>query len=164
MKHKLTKHELLGSLAYPVGIMLWTAFEYIRGSMLLGDLAPHFMYRWSYIITFAVCGAVPLALTLIMRIDTSDCFLPRLVIWLSAVAAISIAGELLDYEIMVLAEGIFLLIALVFSGLFFHVAKPTRLSQWIMIFMANPCLVYLVCYAMRTYELKQLIEYFVVTY
>ncbi len=31
MKHKLTKYELFGSLAFPVGIMVWAAYKYISG-------------------------------------------------------------------------------------------------------------------------------------
>lgn len=164
MKHKLTKYELLGSLAFPVGIIVWTAYKYISGSIALGDFAIHFMHRWSFIISFSVCGVVPLLLTLIMRIDTSEQFLPRLLIFVSTVAVISIAREFLGFEEMMLGTGIVLLIALVFSALYFHIARPVKFSAWLVIFLGNPCLVYLICYAMQMNEIKRLIEYFNISF
>ena len=95
MKHKLTKHELLGSLAFPVVIMIWMAYEYISGSIRLADLGTHFGHRWSYIIAFTLCGVLPLLLTLILQIDTSDQFVPRLVISLCTLALVSIVKEFL---------------------------------------------------------------------
>ncbi len=164
MKHKLTKYELFGSLAFPVGIMVWAAYKYISGSFALGDLAIHFMHRWSYIIVFAVCGVLPLLLTLIMRIDTSEHFLPRLMISLFTLAAVSIAGEFLDFGVMMIAEGILLLISLVFSGLFFHIARPVKLSGWIVIFFGNPSLVYFICYVMQMSDIKELIQQLNITF
>ncbi len=164
MKHKLTKYELFGSLAFPAGIMVWAAYKYISGSFALGDLAIHFMHRWSYIIVFAVCGVLPLLLTIIMRIDTSEHFLPRLMISLFTLAAVSIAGEFLDFGVMMIAEGILLLISLVFSGLFFHIARPVKLSGWIVIFLGNPSLVHFICYVMQMSDLKELIQQLNITF
>ena len=164
MKHKLTKYELLGSLAFPVGIMVWTAYKYISGSIMLGDLALHFTHRLSFIIAFAVCGVLPLLLTLIMRIDTSEQFLPRLLIFLCTFAAVSIAKEFLGFETMMIGEGILLLISLVFSGLFFHIARPVKLSGWIVIFLGNPCLVHFICYVMEMRDLKELIQQLNITF
>lgn len=163
MKHKLTKYELLGSLAFPAGIIVWAAYKYISGSFALGDLAIHFMHRWSFIIAFAVCGLLPLLLTLIMRIDTSDHFLPRLVISLCTLAAVSITKEFLGVGLIVNGfilplEGIILLISLVFSCLYFHIARPVKLSGWIVIFLGNPCLVRFICYIMQMSDLKDMIQ------
>ncbi|MBD5129701.1 MAG: hypothetical protein HDT43_07240 [Ruminococcaceae bacterium] len=163
MKHKLTKYELLGSLAFPVGIMVWTAYKYISGSIELGDLALHFTHRLSFIIAFVLCGVVPLLLTLIMRVDTSEQFLPRLLIFLCTFAAINIAEEFLSFKAMMVGEGILLLISLVFSGLFFHIAKPVKLSAWIVIFLGNPCLVHFICYVMKMRDLEDLIQHLNIT-
>lgn len=164
MKHKLTKYELLGSLVFPVGIMVWAAYKYISGSFVLGDLAIHFPHRWSFIIAFAACGLLPLLLTLIMRIDTSEQLLPRLMISLCTLAAVSIAREFLDFGVMMIAEGILLLISLVFSGLFFHIARPVKLSEWIVIFLGNPCLVHFLCYIMQMSDLKEMIQQLNITF
>lgn len=164
MKHKLTKYELLGSLVFPVGIMVWAAYKYISGSFVLGDLAVHFPHRWSFIIAFAACGLLPLLLTLIMRIDTSEQLLPRLMISLCTLAAVSIAREFLDFGVMMIAEGILLLISLVFSGLFFHIARPVKLSEWIVIFLGNPCLVHFLCYIMQMSDLKEMIQQLNITF
>lgn len=164
MKHKLTKYELLGSLVFPVGIMVWAAYKYISGSFVLGDLAIHFPHRWSFIIAFAACGLLPLLLTLIMRIDTSEQFLPRLMISLCTLAAVSIAREFLDFGVMMIAEGILLLISLVFSGLFFHIARSVKLSGWIVIFLGNPCLVHFLCYIMQMGDLKEMIQQLNITF
>lgn len=164
MKHKLTKYELLGSLVFPVGIMVWAAYKYISGSFVLGDIAIHFPHRWSFIIAFAACGLLPLLLTLIMRIDTSEQLLPRLMISLCTLAAVSIAREFLDFGVMKIAEGILLLISLVFSGLFFHIARPVKLSEWIVIFLGNPCLVHFLCYIMQMSDLKEMIQQLNITF
>lgn len=158
MKHKLTKYELLGSLAFPVGIIVWTAYKYISGSIMLGDWGIHFTHRWSFIIAAGVCGVLPLLLTLIMRIDTSEHFMQRLLIYVCTVAVIAICEEFIGFNILYLAKLIMLLIALVFSGLYFHIARSTKLSQWIVIFLANPCLVYFICFAMEMRDLKELIQ------
>lgn len=163
MKHKLTKYELLGSLAFPVGIIIWMAYKYISESVMLGDLEIHFMYRWSYIIAFALCGVLPLLLTLIMQIDTSDQFLPRLVISLCTLALVSIVKESLGVGMIVNGfilplEGIALLISLVFSAVFFHVKRPVKLSGWLVIFIGNPCLARLICYVMTMNNLKEIVQ------
>lgn len=162
MKHKLTKHELLGSLAFPIGIIIWMAYEYISGSIMLGGLEVHFLHRWSYIIAFAVCGVLPLLLTLIMRIDTSEQFLPRLVISLCTLAAVSIVKEFLGVGMVVNGyilplEGIILIISLVISEVFFHVKRPVKLSAWLIIFIGNPCLARLICYVMTMNYLKDIV-------
>lgn len=163
MKHKLTKHELLGSLAFPVVIMIWMAYEYISGSIRLADLGTHFGHRWSYIIAFTLCGVLPLLLTLILQIDTSDQFVPRLVISLCTLALVSIVKEFLGVGLVIDGyilpiEGIILLISLVFSAVFFHVKRPVKLSAWLIIFIGNPCLARLICYVMTMSFLKDMIQ------
>ena len=74
MKHKLTKYELLGSLSYPVGIIIWAAWKYWDAVRIFGSQSPQYYQQWGYIIAAGVCGVLPIILTLTLRIDTSEQF------------------------------------------------------------------------------------------
>lgn len=158
MKPKLTKGQLLGSLAFPVGIIIWAAYQYIRWSMMFGDQSAQFIYQWSCLIAGGVCGVLPIILILALKIDTSEQFLPRLLIFLSTIAVISITREFIDYQIMFTGRLVLLLAAVVFSALFFYRIRPVKFSVWIMLFLSDPCLVYFVCYMTQMRDLNVLIE------
>lgn len=164
MKHKLTKYELLGSLAYPVGIIIWAAWRYWDAVWIFGSQSPQYYQQWGYIIAAGVCGVLPIILTLILRIDTSEQFFPRLLIFLSTIAVIGMAQQFIDYKTMFIGKPVMLLISLVFSGLFFCKARPVKLSAWLMIFLANPCLADFFTYLLQLKDINILVEQYNLTF
>lgn len=163
MKHKLTKYELLGSLAYPVGIIIWSLYKYISWSVTFGEWSVRFSYQWSYLIAMGVCGVLPIILTFVLRIDTSEQFLPRLVIFLCTIALIAVSREFIDYQTMFTGTLLILLMSLVISAVFFFKIRPVKFSAWIVIFLANPCLVYFITYLMQMKDLNKLINDYNIT-
>jgi len=164
MKYKFTKTELLGSLAYPVGIIIWAAWKYWESTRLFGGWNPQYLQQWGYMIAACVCGVLPIIFTLVLRIDTSEQFLPRLLIFISTIAVISIARQFIDYKLLFTGIPVILLISLVFSGLFFYKARPVKFSAWLMIFLANPCLVYFFTYLMQLKDINLLVEKYGLTF
>lgn len=158
MKHKLTKYELLGSLVFPVGIIIWSAWKYWDTTRIFGSRSPQYYQQWGYIIAAVVCGVLPIILTLALQIDTSEQFLPRLLISVSTIAVISLAQQYIDYKVMFIAKPVMQLISLVFSGLFFYKARPVKLSAWLMIFLANPTLADFFTYLMQLKDINLLVE------
>ena len=164
MKHKLTKYELLGSLAFPVGIIIWAAWKYWNTVRIFGGWSPQYYQQWGYIIAAGVCGVLPMILTLVLRIDTSEQFLPRLLIFLSTIAVIGLAREFIDYKLLFTGAPVMLLISLVFSGLFFYKVRPVKLSAWLMIFLANPCLADFFTYLLQLKDINLLVERYNLTF
>ena len=164
MKHKLTKYELFGSLAYPVGIIIWAAWKYWDTVRIFGGWTPQYYQQWGYMIAAVVCGVLPMILTLTLRIDTSEQFLPRLLILLSTIAVIGLAREFIDYKLMFTGKSVMLLISLVFSGLFFYKVRPVKLSAWLVIFLANPCLADFFTYLMQLKDINLLVERYNLTF
>lgn len=164
MKHKLTKYEIIGSWAYPVGIIIWAAWKYWDAVRIFGGWSPQYYQQWGYIIAAVVCGVLPIILTLILRIDTSEQFFPRLLIFLSTIAVISLAQQFIDYKTMFIGKPVMLLISLVFSGLFFYKERPVKLSAWLMILLANPCLVDFFTYLLQLKDINILVEQYNLTF
>ncbi|GEM_PF-6641398 len=164
MKHKLTKYELLGSLAYPVVIVIWAAWKYWGTVQIFGSISPQYFQQWGYIIAAAACGVLPIIFTLVLQIDTSEQFLPRLLIFVSTVAVTSLAKQYIDYKTMFTAKPVMLLISLVFSGLFFYKARPVKFSAWLIIFLANPTLADFFTYLTQLKDINLLVERYNLTF
>ena len=141
---KLTRKQLINSLIFPVGIIVWALFCFFRWAILLGSLQPVFMFQWSFLIVVGVCGVIPIILTLATGAETGQYFLPRFLISLSTLGIIGIASEFvyLSDQLMILL----LITSLVVSALFFYRSRPTKFSEWIVIFFSNPVLAAFIYY------------------
>lgn len=158
MKQKLTKSELFGSLAFPLGIIVWAAWKYLETLQIFGGVTLQFYEQLGYIIAAAVCGVLPIILTLTLKIDTSEQLLPRLLILVSTIAVVSLSQQFIDYKTMFIGKPVMQLISLVFSGLFFYKARPVKLSAWLMIFLSNPTLADLFTYLLQLKDINLLVE------
>lgn len=140
--HRLSRRQLLISLIFPVGITVWAVGEYVF-TMLVFGAAPSVPVQWGYLIAAVLCGVIPIILTVTLGIDTGQYILPRTVISGCALVFTSMAGEFLVDDTG--GMNVFFLIAFnVFSALYFYKIRPTKFSEWIVIFLSNPCLVRLI--------------------
>ena len=143
---KLTGRQLINSLIFPVGIIVWALFCFFRWALIFRSLLPVFMFQWSFLISAGVCGVIPVILTLAAGAETGQYFLPRFLISLSTLGIIGIASEFvfLDDRLMIML----LITSLVVSAIYFYKSRPTKFSEWLVIFLANPVLAALIYYIM----------------
>lgn len=143
---KLTRRQLVCSLLFPAGIVIWAVIWYIRLAVMFGSAKPLFIFQWGMPIIVVVCGILPIILTLTIGADTSEYILPRVLISVSTVGVIGIASEFVD---ITGAMRILLLItSAVISALYFYKFRPTKFSEWIIIFFSNPVLAAVIYYLM----------------
>lgn len=141
---KLSRRQLIISLIFPVGITVWTVGDYFFTALVFG-IAPTVPVQWGYLIAAAVCGVLPTILTVTLGIDTGQYILPGIIIGGSSLVFASMAGQFL-------AEGsdravvFFMIVFTAFTALYFYQFQPTKFSEWIIIFLSNPCLVRLIEY------------------
>lgn len=143
---RLTRKQLINSLIFPVGIIVWAMFCYGRWAVSLRNFAPVFMFQWSFPIAAVVCGVVPIIVTLACGAETGQYFLPRLLISVSTVGVIGIASEFVavTYQMVILL----LITSAVISALYFYKFRPTKFAEWIVIFFSNPVLAAIIYYLM----------------
>lgn len=143
---RLTRKQLINSLIFPVGIIVWALFCYGRWAVSLRNFAPAFMFQWSFPIAAVVCGIVPIIVTLACGAETGQYFLPRLLISVSTVGVIGIASEfvIITNQMIILL----LITSAVVSALYFYKFRPTKFSEWIVIFFSNPVLAAIIYYLM----------------
>lgn len=142
--HKLSRRQLIISLIFPVGIIVWTLFRYIPAIMIFG-FVPVYAIQWAYPVCLIFCGILPMILTITLGIDTGQYMIPRILISVCALAFTSMALEFLAENSE--AVGVFLMLVFtVFSALYFYRIRPTKFSEWIIIFLSNPCFVRLIVY------------------
>lgn len=143
---KLTRRQLVCSLLFPVGIFIWAVAWYFRWAYYIGSVKPVFVFQWGMPIIAVVCGILPVILTLCTGADTGQYILPRVLISVSTIGVIGIASEFVEVSSEM---RIFLLItSAVISALYFYRFRPTRFSEWIVIFFSNPVLAALIYYVM----------------
>lgn len=143
---RLTRKQLINSLIFPVGIMVWALFCYGRSAISMRSFMPIFVFQLSYPVALVVCGVVPIIVTLACGAETGQYFLPRLLISVSTVGVIAIASEF----VIVTNQMIILLLitSAVVSALYFYKFRPTKFSEWIVIFFSNPVLAAIIYYLM----------------
>lgn len=144
---KLTRRQLWVSLLFPIGILVWAVWGYAsRSFFFFGTFVPAYPMQWSYIIAAAVCGAVPIILTLAIGIDTGQYTLPRVLISIATLGLISVIMEFLPNELPYDVVILLIITSLVVSAVYFFKFCPTKFSEWIVIFLSNPVLAAFIYY------------------
>lgn len=147
---------MLISLIFPVGIIVWAAGEYFF-TMLMFGAAPTVPIQWGYVTAAVLCGVLPAILTITLGVDTGQYIIPRIVINMLALAFSSMAFEFLSENSETV--GVFSMIVFtVFSALYFYRIRPTKFSEWIIIFLSNPCLTRLIEYFTQSLTYQQYFE------
>lgn len=125
-----------GSLAFPIGIIIVSAFKLVFFSIFDMGLGSYFIASWSYAAAIVFGGVLPIILTFALKIDTREYFLPRLLIYISTIAAISIPAEFV--EIPRGGTVILTAVSAAMTLLYFYKFRPTRFKEWIVIFLSTP--------------------------
>ncbi|MCH5206624.1 MAG: hypothetical protein J1F09_06690 [Oscillospiraceae bacterium] len=156
MRRKLSRRMIVWSLMFPIGTTVWAVFNIISEFMVLvfgvHGIFPH---DFGYILAVLVGGVLSTVLTLAVGIDTSEYFMPRLLIFVSAIGIVGIAGNFVGEQMVGGPTVIMYIASIVFSSLFFYKVIKTRISEWIIIFISNPILYYLIYYSMYYFEIEE---------
>jgi len=133
---KLTRRQIFNSLVFPIMTTVWALYDYLIGNIFWGfAIEP---IDFVYFVAIGIGGILCAILTITVGIETGQYFLPRLLILLSTIFVIAMAGEFLEVDYRI--ELVLVLASLVFSALFFK--KRTKFSEWIIVFLSNPVLYY----------------------
>lgn len=133
------------SLFFPIFMTGLPVFAYVWESLKNGDWSVRFDFRGAYI-AFAAIGLLTIILTCKLKIDTSEYFIPRIVVFgitLAAVLLLIISTDALNYW----APTLFLMILLVniISTQVIVFKKYASAREWLICLFTNPVLGLLVC-------------------
>lgn len=153
---KLSRRQLIISLIFPVGITFWALGYYVLWAVAFG-ITPKTPVQWGYLAAVVLCGVLPAILTVTLGIDTGQYMIPRIIISVCASAFTSMALEFLA-DNSETAGVFFMIVFTVFSALYFYKIRPTKFSEWIIIFLSNPCLVRLIVYFAQSLTFQRYFE------
>lgn len=145
----------IGSLAFPIGMIVYSAYKLIRFSALGIGFGSGFEFLWAYVAAIVLGGVLPIILTFTLKTETREYFLPRLMFFLAAIAAIAIPREFVEIP----KGGEVLLTALISAAtlLYFYKPRPTRFKEWCVIFLSTPTIYMMVFYLLITNDFDKLL-------
>ncbi len=129
----------------------FAVYSYVWEFLKNGDWSVKFSFRGAYI-AFAAVGLLIIILTCALKIDTSEYFLPRIVIFgitAAAIGGLFAIGNLVNYELGYLKIFLPLVFLILLANLiavpvvvFKKYASPT---EWLVCVTTNPFLMVFVC-------------------
>lgn len=138
----------IGSLAFPIGIIAYAAYKLIQYSKYGLGLGSDFTVSWCFAAAIVFGGILPIILTFALKIDTREYFLPRLIFYICTIAAVSIPKEFVS-----IPRGGFVVLTAVSAALtmlYFYKFRPTRFSEWCVIFLSTPQIYMMIYYLLLT--------------
>ncbi len=139
MRFKLTSRIIFESSVFPIMTVIYSIYRYVIYSLYYG-FSPQTPMQWTALAGVVFGGILPFLITLFAGVNTGQYFLPRLLILISTFAVVAITSEFLDYENALNGNFVIILASLLISALYFYKIRPTKLSEWIVIFISNPYL------------------------
>lgn len=133
-----------GSLAFPVGIIIYSAYKLAVFSFFGFGLNSGFYFSWSFAAAIVFGGVLPIILTFVLKIDTREYFLPRLIIYICTIAALAIPREFVT-----IPRGGLMLMSAVSAAmtlLYFYKFRPTRFKEWCVIALSTPQIYMMIYY------------------
>lgn len=125
-----------GSLAFPLGIIIYSTYKLVQFSRYGMGLNSEILVSWSFAAAIVFGGVLPIILTYALKIDTREYVLPRLIIYICTIAAMSIPREFVT-----IPQGGFMLMSAVSAAmtlLYFYKFRPTRFKEWCVIALSTP--------------------------
>ena len=142
------------SLAFPIGIIIWSGYQLIEwNSSLLGIAIFVFKFPWVFAAAIILGGFLPIILTLTLKIETREYFLPRLIIYVVSVGVINISRQF----VTVPRGGLVILTAVssAITMLYFYQFHKTRFSEWCIIFISTPQIYMMAYYLLLDYDIME---------
>lgn len=145
------------SLAFPIGIIVYSTYKLIHFSRWGMGFGSEFMFVWSFAAAIVLGGVLPIILTFALKTETREYFLPRLIIYICTIAAISI-----PQEFVTIPKGGLVIMTAVSAAvtlLYFYKYRPTRFSEWYVIFFSTPQIYMMIYYLLLTNDIDNLLGY-----
>ena len=145
-----------GSLAFPVGIVVYSAYKLIWFSCNGLGLGSGLTFTLSYAAAIVFGGILPIILTYTMKTETVEYFLPRLIIFLCTIAAIALMKEFVE-----IPKGGLVILTAVSSAvtlLFFYKIRPARFKEWCIIFLSTPTIYMMIYYLLLANDIDMLLD------
>ena len=142
------------SLAFPIGIIIWSGYQLIEwNSSLLGIAIFVFKFPWVFAAAIILGGILPIILTLTLKIETREYFLPRLIIYVVSVGVINISRQFVSVP----RGGLVILTAVssAITMLYFYQFHKTRFSEWCIIFISTPQIYMMAYYLLLDYDIME---------
>lgn len=136
------------SLAFPIGIIIYSGYNLIKYSRFGMGLGSEFIVSWGFAAAIAFGGILPIILTFALKIETREYFLPRLIFYICTIAAIAIPREFVEIP----RGGLMLMSAAsaAMTLLYFYKFHKTRFSEWCVIFLSTPQIYMMIYYLLFT--------------
>lgn len=142
------------SLAFPIGIIVYSAYELIKYQRAGIGIGSGFMFAWSFAAAIVFGGILPIILTFALKTETREYFLPRLIFYICTIAAISITREF----VAIPKGGLVIMtsVSAAMTLLYFRKFRPTRDREWYIIFLSTPQIYMMICYLLYTNDVDNL--------
>lgn len=148
----------VGSLAFPIGIIVYSAYKLFRCWQNGRGLGSIFFSSWVFVAAIVLGGIIPIILTFALKIETHEYFLPRLIIFICTIAVMSISEEFVGVSRS--SRVIIMMIASVMTLIYFHKFRSTRFSEWCVICISTPTIYMMVYYILIVGDVERYMTYF----
>lgn len=133
-----------GSLAFPIGIAVYCAYKLAQFTRFGIGLNSGFLLTWGFAAGIVFGGVLPIILTFALKIDTREYFLPRLILYVCTIAAISLPRQFVE-----IPQGGAMLMCAFSSALtllYFYKIRPARFKEWCVIALSTPQIYMMIYY------------------
>ena len=144
------------SLAFPIGIIVYSGYQLIKWHRYGMGIGSGFMFPWVFVAAIVLGGILPIILTFAMKIETREYCLPRVIIYICTIAAISIPREF-----VAMPNGALVILSAVSAAitlLYFYKFHKTRFSEWNVIFLSTPQIYMMAYYLLFTKDILEMFE------
>lgn len=144
-----------GSLAFPIGIIVYSSYRFISDSVYGLGLGSGMLFSLSFLAAIVFGGILPIILTIVLKVDTREYFVPRLIIYLSTFAATAVIPEFVDVP-----RGGFVLLTAVSSAvtmIYFYKICRTRFSEWFVILLSTPQIYMMIYFLLLMKDIERLL-------
>lgn len=144
------------SLAFPIGIIVYSGYQLIKWHRYGIGLGSGFMFPWVFVAAIVLGGVLPIILTFALKIETREYCLPRVIMCVCTIGAVYI-----PQEFVTMPSGALVILSAVSAAitlLYFQRTHKTRYSEWYVIFLSTPQIYMMIYYLLLTKDSYALME------
>lgn len=143
------------SIAFPVAIIIFSAYRLYVLSKSMRFFGVFFTCAWGYIAAIVLGSILPIILAYALRVELAEYFRPRIVIFVVTVFVVSLVNE-----ISVMPRGALIIIYAVsaaFTLLYLYKIRPARFKEWVIIFLSTPQIYMMLYYFLLSKDVENLV-------
>lgn len=140
MKNKLTVKQAIGSLVFPVLVLVAAISLFCGFTIYLGDFRLDYNFQRAFQIIAGLGGILPTILTFVLKADTSTYLLRRIVLLLASIGLLALFATFLGDESAAFPLFCIALALTVIVPAVYFAVKCRCTKEWLVIFLSNPTL------------------------